>query len=125
MTLHYAETQAIRDLLDQYFQAVGRADTGALQKIFLPESSMYGFLGEQVLAGSVEPFYSYLTERPSMVEQKIDCTYVVKSIQVDGRIAAASTLMDNFFGSMSVENLFHLVKLDGCWHIACHTFTSR
>ena len=47
MTIDYADTQAIRDLLDQYFQAVGRADIDALRKMSLPESSMYGFLGKQ------------------------------------------------------------------------------
>ena len=124
MTIDYADTQAIRDLLDQYFQAVGRADIDALRKMSLPESSMYGLVGKQMLAGSPEPFFTDLSGRPSMVEQGIDCAYVVKNIQVAGCIATAATLVDNFYGTMSIENFFCFMKVDSRWRITSNTFTS-
>lgn len=125
MTADYADTQAIRELLDQYFQAVGQADIEKLREISLPEASMYAFLEGRTLLGTPEPFYAYLAGRPSMVEQKIDCSYVVKNIQISGRIAAASAMVDGFYSSISIKGFFHFIRLDNGWRVASSVLTSQ
>ncbi|SJZ59723.1 nuclear transport factor 2 family protein [Anaerorhabdus furcosa] len=116
--------KSIRDLLEQYFDAISNADVVKLKTIFHPNASMYGYLGDQVVVGTPEIFYADLNSKPSMIKQNIKCTCVVDSIQVISNTATASILVDNFYGVATVNDSFHLIKFDNEWKIVCKTFTT-
>ncbi|MCH1983478.1 nuclear transport factor 2 family protein [Ruminococcus sp. OA3] len=124
MNLHYSDVEQIKNLLDNYFEAVKHADIESLKTIFSEEAAMYGYLGDVCLSGTPEPFFQDLASKPSMAEQGTDCRYVVTSVHVTGKIATASIAVDNFFGAAYVEDYFHLVKSDDTWKIVCKTFTT-
>ena len=124
MNLHYSDVEQIKNLLDNYFEAVKHADIESLKTIFWEEAAMYGYLGDACLSGTPEPFFQDLASKPSMAEQGTDCRYVITSIHVTGKIATASIAVDNFFGAAYVEDYFHLVKSDDSWRIVCKTFTT-
>lgn len=94
MNQNFIETERVKNLLDEYFQAVCHADK--LKTIF--------------------------HEQASMADDGIDCRYVIKSLQVTENIASATLFVDNFFGASCIEDQFHLLKVDGEWRILCKTF---
>lgn len=124
MNAIYREELAIKNLLDEYFAAVYRADIDKLKTIFHPTAGMYGYLGENVVAGTPQIFYDDLASKKSMAEDKIDCKCVIESIAVCGGIATAQILVDGFFGFATVRDCFHLLKEGDYWHIVCKTFTT-
>lgn len=124
MTAEFDSAQQIKALIEQYFVAVCQADVPRLKSIFHDQAAMYGYLGDLALAGTPEPFYGDLSSKPSMAQEGINCTYVLLNLQVTGSIAAATILVDNFFGAVTVEDQFHLMRVDGRWRIVCKTFTT-
>lgn len=124
MNQQFLETEAVKKLLERYFDAVYRADVDELKAIFHPEASMNGFLGDTMLVGSPEPFFADLSSKPSMAQEKTDCRAVITSIRVTGGVAEATLFVDNFFGAACIEDHFHLLKADGQWRILCKTFTT-
>lgn len=122
--MNFKEAEAVKALMERYFDAVYRADIPMLKTIFHENASMNGYLGPDMLVGSPEPFFADLSSKPSMAQEKTDCRYVIKSLQVTGNIAAVTLLVDQFFGAVSIEDHFHLLKADGEWKILCKTFTT-
>lgn len=120
----FQDYEAIKELLDRYFEAVGKADVDTLKTIFHENASMYGYLGPDAVIGTPEIFYADISSKPSMKEQGIDCRCVVKRIEIQENIADAIITVDNFYGAARVEDHFHLLKLDGKWRILCKTFTT-
>lgn len=125
MKAFFIDTEAIRAQIDRYFDAVYRADIQTLRGIFLPNAAMYGYLGEDMLAGTPEPFLADIGSKPSMQSAGIDCRSVITHLHVTGNIASVTLLVDGFYGAATVEDHFHLIKADGQWRIACKTFTTR
>lgn len=124
MSTNFNELNTVKNLIATYFDAVYSSDITALKTIFHPNASMNGFLGSDMLVGTPEPFYADLLSKPSMAQQKIECSYVLANIDVSGNIASASILVDNFFGVATVKDNFHLLKDNGKWYIICKTFTT-
>lgn len=124
MNSHFLQVEAVKDLMARYFDAVYRADTKELREIFHPQASMNGFLGENLLVGTPEPFYEDLESKPSMAQRGDDCRCVLQSVKVTGGIAEASLLVDGFYGAATIEDHFHLLLVEGHWRILCKTFTT-
>lgn len=122
--MNYSDYKQIKELIDNYFLAVENADTTTLKKIFHEKASMYGYLGDTPVLGTPEIFYADLESKPSMKEQDIHCTMVLKNIDIHNNVATASIFVDNFYGASQVLDLFHLIKLNNEWKIICKTFTT-
>lgn len=120
----FMEHEAIKKLIDEYFEAVYRADVAKLKTIFHEKAAMYGCLGPNILAGTPEPFYMDLDSQPSMQETNTDCRAIIKSLKVFGHIATVTLLVDGFYGSATVQDEFHLLKENEEWKIVCKTFTT-
>ena len=124
MNTRFSETEAVKNLLERYFDAVYRADIGTLKTIFHEKASMNGYLGPDLLIGTPEPFFADLSSKPSMEANKDDCRCVITNLQVTGGIAEATLFVDGFYGAATIEDHFHLVKEAGAWKIVCKTFTT-
>lgn len=124
MNSNFVETEAIKNLLDRYGDAVYSADIDALKTIFHEKASMNGYLGPDMLIGTPEMFFADLGSKPSMKEQKDDFRCVLTDLRVTGSIAEATLFVDNFYGAACIEDHFHLIKDNGEWKIVCKTFTT-
>ena len=122
--MNYNDYEQIKKLIDNYFLAVSEADTNTLKSIFHESASMYGYLGDAPVLGTPEIFYADLESKPSMKEQNISCTMVLKNIDIHNSVATASIFVDNFYGASKVLDLFHLMKINNDWKIVCKTFTT-
>lgn len=123
MNKYYTGYAEVEQVLENYFAAVERADIDALKIIFHESASMYGYLGKDAVIGTPQIFYDDIGSKPSMKDTSIECTYVIKSIDVIGNIAQASIVVDNFYGAACVEDKFQLMKIEGKWYIMSKLFT--
>ena len=124
MNQNFQASEAVKNVMDQYFQAVYQGDIATLKELFHPKASMNGFLGQDLLIGTPEAFFAVLQSKPSMASQNTDCRCVLKSLQVTGKIASVVLFVDGFFGAATIEDHFHLLEVDGKWRILCKTFTT-
>ncbi|MEI8189788.1 MAG: nuclear transport factor 2 family protein [candidate division NC10 bacterium] len=115
---------AVRKVMEEYVDATFRADVGVLRSTFHPAACMAGYLGDELLVGTPEPFFDDMGSRPSMAESNAPYKADVSAIQVAGRVASATVEESGFFGAMSFVNFFHLLNVDGDWKIVSKTFQS-
>lgn len=111
-------------MMERYVDATFRADVEAVRRTFHPEASMSGWLGDELLVGTPEPFFLDLGSRPSMAETGAPYKAEISSIEVNGRAAGATLTESGFFGVMSFVNYFTLLLMDGEWRIMSKTFGS-
>ena len=113
-------------VMRRYTDAAFRGDADGLRACFHPEAVMSGLLGEQLLAGSPEPFFADIAGHPSMESTGAPYEPTVVSVDVLGRVASVRIDETGFFGAMSFANWFHLLKGDdGAWRIVSKAFTTR
>jgi Putative lumazine-binding len=119
-----AAAAAVRAVMQQYVEAVYRADVATLQGLFHPAAVMSGYLGETLLAGSPEPFLVDVGGRPSM--ESTGAPYKADILDVHASSLTASLRVEEtgFFGSLNFVNYFHLLNVDGEWKIVSKTFQS-
>jgi hypothetical protein len=113
-------------VMRRYTDAAFRGDADSLRACFHPEAVMSGLLGDQLLAGSPEPFFADIAGRPSMESAGAPYEPTVISVDVLGRVASVRIDETGFFGATSFANWFHLLKGDdGQWRIVSKAFTTR
>ncbi len=124
MTTQIDETAAVRDVMERYVDAVYRADGPVLRSLFHPGAAMNGYLGDELLLGSPEPFFVDIESHPAMAAGGAPFKGEVSGIQVMGRAATATLEETGFFGSAHFINYFHLLKIDGAWKLVGKVFAS-
>lgn len=115
---------AVRAVMERYAEAVYRADVATLRSLFHPQASMSGYLGEDLLVGTPEPFFTDLGSRPSMAESKHPYEGKISNVEVMGRAATATLVEHGFFGSFDFANYYHLLLIDGEWKIVSKAFSA-
>lgn len=124
MTADKDDVSAVRQVMERYVDATFRADVAALRGLFHPGASMTGYLGDDLLEGTPEPFFVDLGSRPSMAESAAPYKAEISSVDVSGRAATVTLTESGFFGVMRFVNYFHLLNVDGDWKIISKTFAS-
>lgn len=119
------KSEAARAVMDRYTDAVHRADIDALKNIFHPGAFMTGYLGDDFLVGTPEPFLADLGGRPSMAESEAPYQAEITYFEADDRVAVAVLRENGFFGEGSFVNYFTLLEYQGEWRIMSKTFASR
>ena len=118
------DAQKVRALMERYVQAVYVADVDTLRDLFHADAFMGGYLGDDLLMGTPEPFFADLASRASMADSGAPYGHEISSVQVQGRAATATIEEEGFFGSVRFINYFTLIELEGQWKIASKTFAS-
>jgi hypothetical protein len=124
MTIEVSDVSAVREVMERYIDGNLRADVEALRQAFHPGASMCGFLGDDLLVGTPEPFFADIGSRPSMADSGAPYNAQITSIQVSGRIASVTLEESGFYGVMRFTNYFGLLNVDGKWSIISKTFAS-
>ena len=118
------DVAAVRAVVERYVDATYRADIEQLRSTFHEGAAMAGYLGDDLLVGTPEPFFADMGSRPSMSGSGTTFKAQITSIQVAGRAAAVTLEEDGFFGVFRFVNYFHLLKVDGEWKLISKTFAS-
>ena len=117
------EYDNVMAVVQEYIEATFKADIETLKKVFHKEARMTGYLGDQLVISTPEPFYEDLQSRPSMYENKDPYRADIILAHVNGNMANVIFLETGFFGDGTIETHFHLVK-DGEWKITSKSFTT-
>jgi hypothetical protein len=124
MSVDLSDVSAVRGVMERYIDATYRADVEVVRRTFHAEASMDGYLGEELLLGTPEPFFADIGSRPSMAESGAPYKAEITKIEVSGRAAAVTLEESWFFGTMRFVNYFHLLKTDEGWRIIGKAFAS-
>lgn len=108
----------VREVVQAYIDATRRCDADRMRGVFHPRAAMNGFLGEEAMVGSPEPFFDALA---SQTVPQPGYRAVIESVEVNGRTATATLREDGCLGA-SFVNHFHLVELDSVWCIVAKLF---
>jgi ketosteroid isomerase-like protein len=120
------EADEVLAVMRRYTDAAFHGDADGLRACFHPDAVMSGQLGEQLLMGSPEPFFTDIGGRPSMESTGAPYEPTVVAVDVLGRVASVRIDETGFFGAMSFANWFHLLKGDdGQWRIVSKAFMTR
>ena len=119
-----SEVAAVRQVLQQYIDGSYSGSVDTLRKAFHSKALMAGYLQDQLVIGTPEPFFADVEKNPSMAESGAPYKAEIKSIDVAGQIASAILVETGFFGVLSFTDYFHLLKEHGEWKIISKTFTS-
>jgi hypothetical protein len=119
---HDEAVAAVRGVLERYTDATYRADVNGLRSTFHLAASMVGYLGDDLLVGTPEPFFADIGGRPSMAESGAPYKAEISALHVSGRTASATVEESGFFGAMRFVNYFHLLNVGGEWRIVSKTF---
>jgi hypothetical protein len=117
-----SDVAAARAVIEEYVAACRVRSVDRLKAIFHPDALMTGYLMDQRLVGSTQPFYDTVRNAPTAAggDYRADITRV----DVAGRIASV-TLEEQGFLGLSFTNYFDLLEADGRWQIVAKTFTTR
>jgi len=118
------EIEKIREVVQRYIDATYEADIPALRSCFHKEARMTGFLGDQLLIGTPEPFFQDMASTPSMKSNGDPYNAIICSLSSTGRIGYAVVLETGFRGSGVIENHFQLIYDEGKWSIISKNFTT-
>ena len=110
--------------MQQYINRVFHGDIEKLRECFHEKAVMNGFLGEQMLVGSPEPFFEDIGKNPSMLEAGAPYNAEITSIEITGDTANVTLKETGFAGNFNFINYFHLMKVEDEWTIMSKTFTS-
>ena len=114
---------AVRAVMERYVEAVYAADVETLRELFHPQATMTGYLGDDLLVGTPEPFFLDLGSRPSMAQSGHPYEATISMVEVMGRAATATLVEHGFFGAFSFANFYHLLLIDGDWKILSKNFS--
>lgn len=116
--------EQVLTVLNNYMKGTYMSNVPLLRSLFHKDAHMTGYLGDDLLIGIPEPFFTDMAQGQSM--KVMGCPYKgqVVSLSVNDRIASAVVREDGFRGSVTLENHFQLLHEDGKWLIISKNFTT-
>lgn len=114
---------AVRAVIQSYIDACARGDVLALRALFHPSAILSGYLANELVTGSPEPFFNAVGANPAPVDSGLRYEARIDSVHIDGCIATAVLRETGYLG-MNFVNHFQLLEVDGQWHIVAKLFES-
>lgn len=124
MSTRSPELQSIRKVIDLYIDGVQNGKLESLREAFHPQSSMFGYKGQDLFITPIAGLYDYIgsTTPPALAgEAGKQYTCVITSISVTGHAATVEMVMDSYHEHDFVD-YFQLLKVDGRWWIVSKLF---
>lgn len=119
-----SEEQSVRVVVETYIAGTHEADADALRSAFADNAVMNGYLDNQLLEGTPEPFIQDVTSKPSLKSSGADYEASIEHVLITGNVASV-VMRETGFGPFNFTNYFHLLKKNGEWKIVSKTFTSH
>lgn len=124
MSARCPELTAIRQVIDLYIDGVQNGKIESLRQAFHPQSSMFGYKGNDLFVTPIQGLYDYIAStmppaKAGDVGKQYTCT--ITSIAVAGNAAAVAMAMDGYH-EHDFMDYFQLLKVDGRWWIVSKLF---
>lgn len=116
--------QQVKQVLERYMEGTYTANIPMLESVFHPQARMVGYLGDQLLVGTPEPFIEDMGSQASMKELGQPYKAEVTDLEVTGSVARATVHETGFRGDGELVDHFHLLCEAGQWRIVSKTFTT-
>ena len=120
-----SEKAAVRKVVQQYIDGTYQGDAKVLRDCFHPKADMNGYLQDQLLLGSPEPFFENIENNPSMADAGAPYKGEITFVDVVGKVANVTIKETGFGGDMAFTDYFHLIKERDEWKIISKTFTTE
>jgi hypothetical protein len=117
--------QAVRNVVQQYVDGTYKGDAAALRACFHAQAVMNGYLQDQLLLGSPEPFFENIESQPPMVETDAPYSAEITQVDVTGNVASVTLRETGYASTIAFTNYFHLIKQQDEWKILSKTFTTE
>lgn len=114
---------AVRAVLESYVDACRHGDVLALRAIFHPLAAMHGYLDGKRVLGSPEPFFEAVATNQAPDLSGLAYEVAIGPVQVSGHLATA-LLQEHGYLGLDFINCFHLLEIEGQWHIVAKLFQS-
>jgi hypothetical protein len=124
MSTRCPELASIHKTIDLYIDGVQNGKLESLREAFHPQSSMFGYKGQDLFITPIAGLYDYIgsTTPPAQAgEAGKQYTCVITSISVAGHAATVEMVMDGYHEHDFVD-YFQLLKVDGRWWIVSKLF---
>lgn len=121
---NHEETKQIRKIIDNYINGTYESNADKLKSVFHEKAVMNGYLGEELLIGTPEPFIEDIAGSESMQSQKAAYNAEIEYMNIEGNIATVIVSETGFRGTGVMVNHFHLIRTEGCWKIISKLFTT-
>ncbi len=121
MSAQCSELDQIRKVIDLYIDGVHNGNVESLRQAFHPQSSMYGYKGQDLYVTPIQGLYDYIGSNPSPSKTGESHVCSVTHIHVSGNAASVEMAMDSYH-EHDFTDYFQMLKVDGRWWIVSKTF---
>ena len=115
------ELENVRQVMDLYIDGVRNGNVASLQEAFHPQSSMFGWKGNDLYITPIQGLFDYIASSPVPAKTGEPTTFIITSLQVSGHAANVEMAMDSYHGHDFMD-YFQLIKVEGRWWIVSKTF---
>lgn len=121
---NHDEVKEIKKIIKCYKEGTYEGNREKLKSVFHEMAVMNGYLGEEVLMGTPEPFIKDMAENPSMKSGSESYSAEIEYMNIEGRIATVILSESAFRGKEDMSNHFQLIKTKDGWKIISKLFTT-
>lgn len=114
----------IREVVRLYTEGTYEGSTEKLGRCFHEKAVMNGYLQDQPILGTPEPFIQQLQANP-VKDAGTDYQWEISGLDIDGQVATVILKETGFPGGISFTNYFHLIDDGAGWKIISKTFCSH
>ena len=107
----------IQKSIQCYLEGAKAGDSDIMKPGFHAEATMFGYIGEDLISGTIENLYNWNNENGPAPEITSEITHV----DIEGTIATARVESDNWTG-YKFTDFFTLLKIDNEWKIINKVF---
>lgn len=109
--------QEIKDVVMLYVNGCATGDVELAKKAFHKDAIMYGYLNDELCAGSIDALYAAISQLGAAPETK----YEMDVMEVVGTAATVRVVLEDWHG-LAFTDFHSLVKMDGKWQIVAKIF---
>ncbi len=110
-----SEENGIREAINYYAEGMRTGSVEILKKGFHQQAILCGYLGDEMIAASIEGLYDWVESNPAPAETGEAFGCAILAIEVTGRVAAATVRETSHEGD--VIDYFHLLRDTDRWWI--------
>ncbi len=118
------EIEQVKEVINNYATGTYTADMELLRSAFHKDAHMTGYLGDELLIGTIEPFFEDIASAPSMKDNGDNYNYEITNVVVTGKIASVVLEETGFRGAADLEDHFQLIYDQDKWSIISKNFTT-
>jgi hypothetical protein len=116
------EEPAIRAVIAHYAEGMRTHSVDSLKRAFHEQAILCGYLGDQLIAAPIAELYAFVSSNPAPAAAGDPYACDILSIDVTGRVAAAS--VRELYHDTAID-YFHLLKVGDTWSIVSKLWDSE